>query len=78
MDLVHYKELKVGQKYIIEEEYETIIGYFIEEQSRFLGFYSENMKPFWTSKKDNPKIYKLKIKKTILQKINTFVKMRLY
>uniref|UniRef100_A0A6C0ET78 Uncharacterized protein n=1 Tax=viral metagenome TaxID=1070528 RepID=A0A6C0ET78_9ZZZZ len=76
MDQVHYKELKVGQKYIIEEEYETVTGYFIGEQSRFLGFYSENMKPFWTKKRT--KIYKLKIKKTFLQKINTFVKMRLY
>ena len=75
MDQIHYKELKVGQKYIIVEKYETVIGYFMGKQSRFLGFYSENMTPFWTKKCS--KIYKLKIKKTFLQKFNTFVKNRL-
>jgi hypothetical protein len=68
MDQVHYKELKVGQKYIIVEKYETLIGYFMGEQSHFLGFYSENMKLFWTQKKEKVKIYKLR-KKTFLQKL---------
>ena len=47
MDIVHYKNLKVCNKYIINGK----IGYFMGEQSEYLGFYTENNPVlFWIKK----------------------------
>lgn len=73
MDPIHYKELKVGQKYIIVENKESLVGYFMGEQSHHLGFYSIN-KPilFWTNK--SVSLYKIIKRRTIMQYINDYIK----